>query len=661
MGGSNVVGRDGIGEGAPIATMGAALVRAARSGDADAVASLYRRHRAPLLALCERRLGSADAAEDAVQDVFVRALAHLAEFEEGRPFWPWLAAIVERRCVDLRRRAAVREKNGAPAAPDRPPADGEGPLLPGGAPRRARARARGPSPSLAPRVPRGRGPQVPLTAAEGITVGGVRGLVYRARARLRRSCTDLLGTSLPPIRALRDFSVQAAERARRALSFADSQSTAFLTASQILTGLLATLMSVGVGSLGSGSHGIVGSPGPHTGFVEEVVPEAKGFERERVHEYLSRAKRKVPPDDPMTWQDLPELLVRDLEDGANPNANVHQPEDAGITDIAISPTFERDGTMFAVGRRRCLSFTCPSVLFRSTDGGATWTRFAADGLRDAWRILLPPNFGRGDDQILPIANTQLHVSKDGGASFIRVASPPVIAGDASIAPTWGTKGCSFITGCGILLGSSPLSLYDDDLEVIGPSAYGVDADAGVTYPAYSPDYGHDDLVVISGDRMDEWTRRWWVLHRCVRGECTSREPGLRGTPEIRMAPDFARSGLAYAFTEGPVFVSHDRARTFSDGRYPWGDPSLIHVTLADLEPAEDGVVFAAVWQIIPSGRAGIYVSRDAGLSWTLAKPVWKGAHAIAVSGSYVLAATSPTGLTCSADGGRTWAPRCPRS
>jgi RNA polymerase sigma-70 factor (ECF subfamily) len=69
------------------------LVRRARGGDRDAYASLVRRHQGIALRVAALAGPTADA-EDAVQEAFVKAYRSLPRFDEGRPFRPWLLAIV---------------------------------------------------------------------------------------------------------------------------------------------------------------------------------------------------------------------------------------------------------------------------------------------------------------------------------------------------------------------------------------------------------------------------------------------------------------------------------------------------------------------------------------------------------------------------------------
>lgn len=83
----------------------AALVAAARAGNADALGLLLQRHRGYLYALALGMLGSRAAAEDAVHDVFVTALTGLAALREPAAVSGWLQTILRNRCLmELRSR-----------------------------------------------------------------------------------------------------------------------------------------------------------------------------------------------------------------------------------------------------------------------------------------------------------------------------------------------------------------------------------------------------------------------------------------------------------------------------------------------------------------------------------------------------------------------------
>lgn len=79
------------------------LVDRARGGDLEAFAVLVGRHRDRLLRYATHMLGSAEDAEEVVQDALVRAFRSLASCEPGR-FSAWLYRILVNRCRTAARR-----------------------------------------------------------------------------------------------------------------------------------------------------------------------------------------------------------------------------------------------------------------------------------------------------------------------------------------------------------------------------------------------------------------------------------------------------------------------------------------------------------------------------------------------------------------------------
>jgi RNA polymerase sigma-70 factor, ECF subfamily len=81
------------------------IVRAVLAGDRERYAQLVERYRDRYARYAARMLGSADAAEDAVQDAFVRAYDQLAQCKDPEKFVGWFFLILRNRCFAERRRS----------------------------------------------------------------------------------------------------------------------------------------------------------------------------------------------------------------------------------------------------------------------------------------------------------------------------------------------------------------------------------------------------------------------------------------------------------------------------------------------------------------------------------------------------------------------------
>jgi RNA polymerase sigma-70 factor (ECF subfamily) len=86
----------------------AALVRAARRGDAAAVDELFRRHWPAAYRAAYLVVGDRAAAEDIAQEAFLKAVAALDRFDRRRPLGPWLHRIAVNRAIDWVRARALR-------------------------------------------------------------------------------------------------------------------------------------------------------------------------------------------------------------------------------------------------------------------------------------------------------------------------------------------------------------------------------------------------------------------------------------------------------------------------------------------------------------------------------------------------------------------------
>ena len=80
------------------------IVRAVLAGDRERYARLVERYRDRYARYAARMLGSADEAEDALQDAFVRAYDQLAQCKDPDNFIGWFFLILRNRCFAERRR-----------------------------------------------------------------------------------------------------------------------------------------------------------------------------------------------------------------------------------------------------------------------------------------------------------------------------------------------------------------------------------------------------------------------------------------------------------------------------------------------------------------------------------------------------------------------------
>ena len=182
----------------PLAMTGVRREATAAAGDGDAdFDALYRAQSRRVLRTCRYLLGSPDEAEDAAQEVFLRARQRFEQYDRERPFSHWILAVASHHCLDrLRRRG--RETRlfetvdvERVAAPAREP----GPL----AALLARERGRQVREAVAALPVKYRVPLVlayfhELAYAEigailGIEPGHVAVLVFRGRKQLRRMLT----------------------------------------------------------------------------------------------------------------------------------------------------------------------------------------------------------------------------------------------------------------------------------------------------------------------------------------------------------------------------------------------------------------------------------------------------------------------------------------
>src|SRR5262249_871335 len=80
------------------------------SGDRNAFAELIRRHHAKVMGLCLSMLRNGSLAEDAAQEVFIKAYRSLGRFSGDSSFSTWIYRIAANHCLDILRHEAREKK-----------------------------------------------------------------------------------------------------------------------------------------------------------------------------------------------------------------------------------------------------------------------------------------------------------------------------------------------------------------------------------------------------------------------------------------------------------------------------------------------------------------------------------------------------------------------
>jgi RNA polymerase sigma-70 factor (ECF subfamily) len=80
------------------------LLQRAITGDASAFEQIVVRHERRVLTMAWRLLGTMEDAQDAAQEVFLRAFRYLHRFDNRRRFEPWLIRMTVNVCRDLARK-----------------------------------------------------------------------------------------------------------------------------------------------------------------------------------------------------------------------------------------------------------------------------------------------------------------------------------------------------------------------------------------------------------------------------------------------------------------------------------------------------------------------------------------------------------------------------
>jgi RNA polymerase sigma-70 factor (ECF subfamily) len=92
----------------PDAGLDPAVMERFRTGDDDAVRTLYRHYGRLVFTIAVRILGNRQLAEDATQQAFLQAWRAASTFDSDKDPAPWLATITRRVAIDMQRKEGRR-------------------------------------------------------------------------------------------------------------------------------------------------------------------------------------------------------------------------------------------------------------------------------------------------------------------------------------------------------------------------------------------------------------------------------------------------------------------------------------------------------------------------------------------------------------------------
>jgi RNA polymerase sigma-70 factor (ECF subfamily) len=169
------------------------VVRSVRRGDREAFGHLVRGYQGRLFGLVLMMVREPAGAEEVTQDTFVRAFTHIGQYDDRRPFYPWIAAIAVRLAQNwLRQHGRTVQREGtALDSVDEPGASNSGSLsalIDDEAKRRLwRAVAALPSGERTAVILYYRDEMAvsDIARALGVTTGTIKTFLFRARRHLR--------------------------------------------------------------------------------------------------------------------------------------------------------------------------------------------------------------------------------------------------------------------------------------------------------------------------------------------------------------------------------------------------------------------------------------------------------------------------------------------
>jgi RNA polymerase sigma-70 factor (ECF subfamily) len=501
----------------------------------------YSAHYLAILRYCVRQLADHDDAEDATQETFRRAIQQrIGEVDDPLP---WLLTVARNVCVDeMRRRRSGRTALERTVAAQGSVPESSGnpePVVVGrmfvdellGRLTPAERRV------VAGKVINGQSGGE-LAASMGVTASTTRVLLARAREKMRRYIEDAHGVAGGF--ALAGWGAAHGVR-RRVLG----RSWTFQPGAEMLLPVLVVAALVAPVATTPPGLSFAGTGGVSRDALVARNLDLSGGVAGRSAGLAAGAATALALTDPTTPR----------AHSASPSAQPHgaspidpllpapNPDQVWASDFAPSPNYSSDHTVYMVGTGNCYG-VC-AQLFRSTDGGASWSYVSTNGLW-ADRLLIPPS-SYGSGRFYGTGGNLLQVTTDGGASFNTYGPAPAFA---AAAPSW--------LGTQVVTADAALSFVDGShvphvIAAFGPGLTA--ASAPVLFPA-TPGWSALQLVqnqVAGGPD---------TLLRCSMTGCRAEtQVPLSGTVQLLASPAFDVDHTLVAIGPGAA-VSHDGGATF---------------------------------------------------------------------------------------------------
>jgi len=584
--------------------------------------ALLAAHYLPVMRLCLSRLRDPADAEDAAQETFRRAVQNAAALRDDA--LPWLLTVARNVCTDELRR---RQRMAGMVLPDDAAPDA------------------GPTP-------------------EGVVVGRLSAveLLGRLTPGERRAVAARLGSlgETPATSTTRVLLARARDKVRRYLE--DTQS-AFGTATVSATEALHQLRARFAGRtlIGSGRAamlipaaliiGVVGGPASAPGTLVPAPPFSPapsavmpgpgdalqahvGATPARAGSVLVNAGRALADAAPVTQNQIQLPPPPGNWFYSLPNGDYRQVD---TTDVEPSPFYAQDHTVLMIGPGHdCKAPDC-SQIYRSADGGATWTAVSSLAILGSQLVLPASAYPEGRYYVVGVSGVE--ATRDNGGTFTAVV--PGVDGYATVPPP--SSGLDMVYSnenalWGIRHDGTPtvLSAFQDGQQaggapavVVSPTGYTV-LQPVMPVTSYAPS-----------------------MERCTPA-CGAPAPlPTMGPPQLVPSPDIAADHTMFGFEPGlDLAVSHDDGATFT---------VVPGASVFDLAVAEGPYGLRLVAAVGTSGS--LAYSDDDGRTWQAAAlPTTQltGAHSITrLRAGRLIASMARTGTSgwydfvCSADGA-TW-------